>query len=411
MTDGTGWEEGPAPRRARWGAVALAAGVAVVAVVVVAVVAGPTTPAPGEDALHIQEAATPPAPVRRPLAASGRVRDLGPGDLVPGRWRTIEPGPLSGRTRASMTWTGREAVLWGGLGANQPRADGAAYAPDADRWTVLTEAPLAPRFDHAAAWTGSEVVIAGGTGTPVPGGEAVNDLLDVAAFNPRTARWRALPSLPFPTGAGHVFAAADRIFAVATDVRPRPFAVLEPGADRWTTLDVPRPGGPRPGAEGNLEAGVAHDELVAWNRYGRGSGVVIDLEDAEQWRPLNRAPRPLTDIAACCVLVASDAGAGRDGEVEVIAYHRSRDVWRSLGQGAAARLAVSTELVFIVHVHSSIAALDMRTGTPLRLPPAPLRARYGAATAWADDRLLIWGGEDYRGKQFADGAAFAMSAP
>lgn len=168
-----------------------------------------------------------------------------------------------------------------------------------------------------------------------------------------------------------MFAAADRIFAVATDVRPRPFAVLEPGADRWTTLDVPRPGRPRPVAERNLEVGVAHDELVAWNRYGRGSGVVIDLEDAEQWRPLNRAPRPLTDIAGCCVLVASEARAGRDGEVEVIAYHRSRDVWRSLGQGAAARLAVSTELVFIVHVRSSIAALDMRTGTPLRLPTAP----------------------------------------
>ena len=351
--------------------------------------------------LSVEDVAAPPVDGGA-AAAPGPV--LEPGALLAGRWNPMAPGPLTPRGFASMTWTGEHALVWGGLG-NVPLADGAAYDPAADRWSAVAPGPLSPRFDHAAVWTGTEVVLAGGATTPVPGGEHEAELSDAAAYNPRMQQWRMLPSLPFPTAAGHLFAARGRLFAVATDVRPMSLAVLEPGAEQWAGLAVPRPGGTRGGTEGPLEAGLVHDELVVWNRRLQGAAVAIDTADPGRWRPLARSPQPLPDVETCCVLVAS--GASTDG-VDVIAYDRARDVWRPLGEGTPAELAISAELVFVVRLDSAGGALHRRTGTPLRLPPAPLTPRRNAAVGWAGDRLLVWGGGAPEHALLDDGAAFVI---
>jgi hypothetical protein len=180
--------------------------------------------------------------------------------------------------------------------------------------------------------------------------------------------------------------------------------VLEPGARRWAALGVHRP----EGAQGSIEAGLLGDELIVWTRHGRGHGYAMDVRVPGRWRPLERAPQPLQGIADCCDLVASDVAPGG---VEVIALDRHRGQWRALGEGAFAALAVGDDLIFFVHHHSSPAALDRRTGIPLRLPPAPTGPRYGVATAWAGDRLLIWGGVDDDRHYAVDGAAYAVPRP
>lgn len=410
MAPDVGWDRGGSPSRARW----LILGAMLMVVIAAGALLGRGIPGGDPALLRVEEGARGADgadAAARAAAGAVDVRlfdDLAPGDLVPGRWEAIASGPLSGRSLATMTWTGREAIIWGGLGA-EPHGDGAAYDPAAGSWTLLPESPLSPRFGHAAAWTGRELVIAGGATTTVPGDTPVYDLSDAAAFSPFTQQWRTLPALPFPTGAGHLFAAHDRLFAIAADVRPVSIAVLEPGAMQWSGLDVPRPGGTRGEMVGAVEAGMVHNELVVWNRRGRGAGVAVDVTDPARWRRLGRAPHPLSDVTDCCVLVASEAGDGADA----IVYDRTRDVWRPLAEDSSgsASLAVSRDLAFLVRLEGSSAALDLRTATPLRLPPAPVSRRRGAAATWAGDRLLVWGGADVEaGNPAPDGAAFVMPA-
>lgn len=386
------WEP---PRRRRVGRPLV---VVVAAAAVVGVTAQPWQSAlPGQDAHDLRVEADGraglPADVRR-------ISELSPGSLVPGSWTRFTGVKLEGRWDASMTWTGREAVVWGGAGA-KPLADGAAMDPATGAWTWLPEGPLSPRFGHAAVWTGREVVIAGGSSRLVPGGEPVADLADAAAYDPTTGEWRTLPRLPFATRRGHLFAFEGRLLALASDITPQWLAVLEPAAHEWVEMPVPRPGGIRGGTEAVLDVGVAHDELVVWNRRREGAGAAVSLRDPSQWRPLHRAAQPMTDIASCCELVGSEA---RDG-AEVITYDRIRDVWRPLGERNLAQLVVTEDLVVLVDLEGASGALDRQSGTPLRLPPSPLSPRRGAAAAWIGDRILLWGGIGPAGAA-SDGAWF-----
>ena len=328
---------------------------------------------------------------------------LEPGALVAGRWLVTTAAPLEGRAFASMTWTGQEALLWGGL-ADAPLNDGARYDPRNDTWAPLPKGPLRPRYAHAAVWTGDEMVIAGGSDMP---GEPDQDtrltLDDAAAFSPVTARWRLLPRLPFPTGAGRVFAAEGGLFAIAADRRRAWIAVLTPGAESWTPLDVPRPHIALGSQDGMLHSGLADGELVVWDRGGEGDGVAIDLVDPVRWRSIRRAPRPLGAFGDCCVLVAS--GAAITG-VDVIGYDVDGGQWRPAGQSQPGQLVIGGDLIYMLRLHSTSGALHARSGTPLRLPPASLSPRFGTAAAWVGDRLLVWGGVGPEGEGYADGAVF-----
>lgn len=104
-------------------------------------------------------------------------------------WRTIAPGPLDGRHRHAAVWTGKEMLVWGGQGGEGPLATGAAYAPDSDSWRELPPAPISARDLHATIWTGEEMIVWGGV---------TNDAVvsDGAAYNPLSNTWRELPRAP-----------------------------------------------------------------------------------------------------------------------------------------------------------------------------------------------------------------------
>jgi hypothetical protein len=90
-------------------------------------------------------------------------------------------------------WTGRELLVWGGLGVP---GDGAAYDPSANTWRVLAKAPLGSRIANAV-WTGTEMVIrAGRSGN----GNGVFAYSNAAAYNPATDTWRQLADGPAHPG-------------------------------------------------------------------------------------------------------------------------------------------------------------------------------------------------------------------
>jgi hypothetical protein len=113
------------------------------------------------------------------------------------RWTAIAPAPAGRALGDAYAWTGDRLLTWAfGAGVS-------SYDPAADTWTAIddehltgTQAPHGPTDppvintnSASAAWTGSELVVADRS-TP-----------KVAAFDPATRTWRALPDHPV-AGAG-----------------------------------------------------------------------------------------------------------------------------------------------------------------------------------------------------------------
>jgi hypothetical protein len=81
-------------------------------------------------------------------------------------WRRL-PAMESGRIAAVTAWTGDRLLVWGGdLGhvALTVARTGFALDPVTERWSRLPEAPLRGRVDPAAVWTGRELLVWGGLG-------------------------------------------------------------------------------------------------------------------------------------------------------------------------------------------------------------------------------------------------------
>jgi hypothetical protein len=76
---------------------------------------------------------------------------------------TWQPIPIGGPNEfAVVAWTGREAIVWGGVCCGDRSNNGTAYDPSANAWSPLPTAPLQPRRSPMGAWTGKELIVAGG---------------------------------------------------------------------------------------------------------------------------------------------------------------------------------------------------------------------------------------------------------
>jgi hypothetical protein len=100
-------------------------------------------------------------------------------------WRRF-PAMEPGRIGAVTAWTGSRLLVWGGdVGrtALAPVRGGLSFDPAGDRWTPLPRSPLEARTDAIAAWTGRELIVWGGVGAGDRGNGRRLD--DGAAFAPR----------------------------------------------------------------------------------------------------------------------------------------------------------------------------------------------------------------------------------
>lgn len=123
-------------------------------------------------------------------------------------WRTIPPSPLGGRTQLDAVWTGSEMIVWDD-GLSPPFATGparpAAYSPATNTWRILPPAPIDVRRSASILWTGREMVVFGGY-TPGSPNTLDDDVTydDGAAYDPSTDRWRPLAPAPMGPRCDHV---------------------------------------------------------------------------------------------------------------------------------------------------------------------------------------------------------------
>ncbi|HET9770067.1 MAG TPA: hypothetical protein VFS16_04195, partial [Acidimicrobiia bacterium] len=123
-------------------------------------------------------------------------------------WKQLPRAPIAGREGHNAVWTGREMVVWGGIGdpTADPLTDGAAFDPQARTWRRIAPAPLAPRTEAEVFWTGTEMVVFGGFSVEV------DPLMDGAAWNPASDTWRRITAPPIGVRDGMVIAwAGDRL--------------------------------------------------------------------------------------------------------------------------------------------------------------------------------------------------------
>ncbi|MFO0610349.1 MAG: hypothetical protein U0324_44730 [Polyangiales bacterium] len=216
-------------------------------------------------------------------------------------------GRPSARAFAVGAWTGTELVVWGGIGDDGSRGDGAAYDPAADRWRTLPSAGAPGRRANAVGvWTGAEMVVFGGFGDDGFRG-------DGARFDPAAGRWRALPSVGAPSPRARAVGVwtGREVFVWGgfddLGVLPADGARYDPAGDRWRPVD--RAGAPTPrsdtagvwtGAEVLFWGGAGVDQPGPFPTPVPAMGGGRYRPDVDRWMPLDDlgAPSPRFDHGA-----------------------------------------------------------------------------------------------------------------
>jgi hypothetical protein len=179
------------------------------------------------------EAVEPSAEPTPPVAVLGATDPAGTAPT----WRQLDPGPVRDREGHSVTWTGDELIVFGGVG--EPRVAGeqpvgAAYRPSTGAWRALAEPPLTPRADHVAAWTGEELLVWGGHD-----GSFTYAPDDGAAYDPTTDTWRAIAPAPLPADAYEAVWTGDELVVLGGGEAAVHGAAYVPATDTWRAITVP----------------------------------------------------------------------------------------------------------------------------------------------------------------------------
>jgi N-acetylneuraminic acid mutarotase len=326
-------------------------------------------------------------------------------------WRQLPPAPLTPRTGAAATWTGRELIVWGGYDRSDGKseslhaaADGAAYDPARGTWRRLPPAPLSALADATAMWTGREVLVVGSNPAVKP--DRGQGHTDGAAYDPARDTWRRLAPAPRPHGnvlhAQHAVWAGTRLLVwsdweqyeeLPSEAGTRSFSHMpgvdawayDPATDRWEVLP-PAPG--QPAMAGAVLLWTGQEILSFGGRPYHGPPVLhapaarYDPE-GNRWRHLADGP---LDTAA--VPTALWTGA-------------SLLVWNSMSQRRGTDTAYEP---------GDAAAWDPHDNQWARLPRSPLAGTH-AVTAWTGKFLLVWGGTPWPAKNTHTGMIFTPAAP
>jgi galactose oxidase-like protein len=213
--------------------------------------------------------------VPTPLVMAPPVASASAARLTSGNWSALPRAPISPRSEASVVWTGRELLVWGGQSGPHGdvlHGDGAAYDPSTGRWRRLPAAPLPARVAQAAAWTGTQMIIWGGYDQVSASRFRVTGT--GAAYNPATNQWKLLPRSPLSpradaiavwTGSTLVLLGGQPAVRTGSVHGYRDGAAFSPVLDRWQ--HIAPPGAPKGHPLTWRAAVMADGQLLAWSQW------------------------------------------------------------------------------------------------------------------------------------------------
>jgi N-acetylneuraminic acid mutarotase len=247
--------------------------------------------------------------------------DGGRYDPASDTWRPISTrGSPSPRVEPAVAWTGKELIVWGGIGCETTDdfcADGDRYDPALDRWSPMSLHGSPQATNAVGVWTGHDFVVWGGDG----GGPPTYTLHQGARYDPVTDTWSPVASPPIPVTSDRSWVSTGSQMigwggvGCGGDGYCRAGAVYDPVANAWSAL--PTSGGPGPRA-GHQQVWT-DDGLLLWG--GGNSGVIgeglyrLTLQPSPTWRRLGDAP-PGEGQRGASVVAAGDRVLIWGGEVE-----------------------------------------------------------------------------------------------
>jgi len=334
------------------------------------------------------------------------------GEAMAASWRALPPAPVAGRIGASVVWTGREMIVWGGVtrtasGQASARSDGAAYNPRTRRWRRIASAPagVLGGGGPAAVWTAGRMVVYVGNS---PDGPAAT-----AAYDPRTNSWKRLATGPLRVREQYASVWTGKELLVfgghRGDVPATPTAAaLNPAAGKWRELQALDAIAGLAVVNGAVwdgrQAIVAGQLYRASNHF---SGPILFTFDPKMNTvrriDLSKAPlsafermnlHPLGRSGADIVFVAGVPSLA----TVVVRYNPATGRWRTARsvacklQGqlvwAGGRLVTGcgADRVQIYYPSSD-------SWSKITAGPSPLNSREGSAIAWTGTELIAWSGQ------------------
>lgn len=289
-------------------------------------------------------------------------------DIAPGSTVNLPSAPISRRESPAIVWSGREVIVWGGIGAGGATlADGAALDLSTGTWRVIAPAPIEDRALAAVAWTGAEMVVFGGlrrTGAVVDGTYAQTPLTDGAAYNPTTDTWRLLPEVPIDGDASSGLWTGDDFIVIGGANRDQ-MASYDPAKDEWRRLADPPEGFDNEDVVWTGEAILTTVTAVVDSATNEPTRIAVVRYD-----PRNDRWQPVQDLASAVSLMpVTDA----DGV--------ARAVLALPGEARA-------PIVVLDPSGSTLGTLPGLPADPAKFGDRYLRPTIGGV--WAGHEALIW---------------------
>ena len=286
-----------------------------------------------------------------PATTEATTTTAAPTDIL---WSPIPPDPRGPTYSSLVVWTGREAIVAGGIEplTTAPREQVAADVPATSSWRALAPWPdLAQRVHPLVVWTGTEMLVIGGDN---PGGSLL--VSSGSAYDVQTDAWRtiATPPIGFVSDRSPFVWTGTELLVWPGDGGSASMVVTpiayDPTGDRWREL-------PAPPAERRQHAASVWTgaEWIVWGgRSGASlSGAPHELADGAAydpatgaWRviaPSPLAPRRVPGVWSGTEMLVTAGSSGGDPVTfngmfaweDGAAYDPVADRWRPLRDGPA----------------------------------------------------------------------------
>jgi len=316
-----------------------------------------------------------------PLNHAGRIFD--PANNVWSEMSTI--GAPTPRHSHFTIWTGTHMFIWGGqTGYQGPSNWGGLYHPESNSWfpTNRNDAPL-PRGNAVAIWAGDRVIIWGGTehvdNLPAPMAYPSDGLV----YSPTSDQWSRTSTVGAPDGrSSHAVVWTGSRMIVFGGSGSQGWVTkagsYDPLTDTWHPVAAP------PGSDAwfHIVAVWTGERVIAWGskpgipnyRYGATYDPSTDT-----WTPMSTVDAPP---------IRGNPDGVWTGDRMII--------WG--GQSLAVEPSQQPPSIYNPATDTWV------QGSVIGAPVGPM-GRFGHATAWTGDRMIIWGGQTLQA-HYNDGAVY-----